>query len=498
MSAYQALEKHYGRLGRLGAIRALVDWDSATTMPVGSAEARGEEAAALGVVVHEFATDPRLGDLFAEAQRQNLDEWRSANLREMRRDWLHATAVPGDLVEALSIASSRCEVAWRAARPANDFKGLLPLLEEVLNLTRQVAAAKAEAFGCSRYDALLDQYEPGGKSADIDRIFAEVSAVLPGLIQETQDHQASRPQPLVPAGPFPIPAQEALGRKLMATIGFDFARGRLDVSSHPFCGGTPDDIRITTRYREDDFRSAMMGVLHETGHALYEIGLPQQWRYQPVGYARGMSLHESQSLLMEMQACRSRAFQRFAAPLMRDAFGGQGPAWEAENLYRLGIQVSRGLIRVDADEVTYPAHVILRYRLERKLVDGDLALVDLPGAWNDAMQELLGVRPPSDVDGCLQDIHWPGGAFGYFPTYTLGAVTAAQLYQAAGAALPQLDAQIEVGDFSPLLGWLRTHIHGQASYLSGSALLTAATGRPLESAPFLAHLRRRYLDKDPV
>ncbi|MFY7960601.1 MAG: carboxypeptidase M32, partial [Elsteraceae bacterium] len=260
------------------------------------------------------------------------------------------------------------------------------------------------------------------------------------------------------------------------------------------CGGTPDDIRLTTRYREDDFRSAMMGVLHETGHALYEVGLPADWRYQPVGYARGMSVHESQSLLMEMQACRSRAFARFTAPLIREAFNGSGPAWEAENLYRLGTQVTRGLIRVDADEVTYPAHVILRYRLERALVSGALSLADLPGAWNDGMQELLGVRPPSDVDGCLQDIHWPSGAFGYFPTYTLGAMTAAQLYQAAGAAIPDLDARLEQGDFTALLGWLRTHIHGRASYLPAPALLTEATGRPLESAPFLAHLRRRYLD----
>ena len=494
MSAYRALEKHYGRLGRLGAVRSIVDWDTATTMPSGSSEARGEEIAALGLVAHEFATDPRLEALFADAERLNLDEWQTANLREMKRDWLHATAVPGDLVEALSIASSRCEMAWRAARPANDYNGLRPLLEEVLTLTKQVATAKAEAFGCDPYDALLDQYEPGGKAADIDRIFAEVTAALPGLIQQVLDHQASQEAPLPLPGPFPIAAQEALGRKLMSVIGFDFTRGRLDVSSHPFCGGTPDDIRLTTRYREDDFRSAMMGVLHETGHALYEVGLPADWRYQPVGYARGMSVHESQSLLMEMQACRSRAFARFSAPLIREAFNGSGPAWEAENLYHLGTQVTRGLIRVEADEVTYPAHVILRYRLERALVSGALSLADLPGAWNDGMQELLGVRPPSDIDGCMQDIHWPSGAFGYFPTYTLGAMTAAQLYQAAGAAMPDLETRLEQGDFSALLGWLRTHIHGKASSMPASELLTAATGRPLDSAPFLAHLRRRYLD----
>ena len=494
MTAYEILEKHYGRIGRLSSISAMVGWDMATTMPVGSAESRGEESAALSLVIHEQATDPKLGDLFADAARQNLDEWRTANLREMRREWLHATAVPADLVEALSIASNRCEIAWRTARPANDFKGLLPLLTEVLHLTRTVAAAKSQAFGCDPYDALLDQYEPGGKAADIDRMFADVTSVLPGLIQEALDHQARKPAPLTLSGPFPIAAQEALGRQLMTAIGFDFTKGRLDVSSHPFCGGTPDDIRITTRYREDDFRSAMMGVLHETGHALYEVGLPAQWRYQPVGCARGMSLHESQSLLMEMQACRSRAFAGFAAPLMRAAFGGTGPAWEADNLYRLNTQVSRSLIRVDADEITYPAHVILRYRLERALIAGDLTLVDLPGAWGDGMQELLGIRPANDSDGCLQDIHWPSGAWGYFPTYTLGAMTAAQLFQTAHEALPTLTDDLARGDFAPLLDWLRTNIHAQASYLPAPALLTAATGRPLEAAPFLAHLRHRYLD----
>jgi carboxypeptidase Taq len=280
----------------------------------------------------------------------------------------------------------------------------------------------------------------------------------------------------------------------MKRVGFDFDHGRLDISLHPFCGGTPDDVRITTRYDEADFRGALMGVLHETGHALYERGLPIEWRRQPVGDARGMAMHESQSLLMEMQACRSREFTAFLAPLLRETFGGTGPVWEADNLYRLGTQVRRSLIRVDADEVTYPAHVILRYRLERAMIAGDLALADLPAAWNDGMKELLGIVPPDDRQGCLQDIHWYDGAWGYFPTYTMGAMIAAQLFDAAKRANPGLLEELGAGDFARLLGWLRAHVHGKGSSRTTTEIVAEATGHPLDAAVFEAHLRRRYLD----
>jgi carboxypeptidase Taq len=262
---------------------------------------------------------------------------------------------------------------------------------------------------------------------------------------------------------------------------------------HPFCGGTPDDVRITTRYDETNFTRALMGVLHETGHALYERGLPAHWRRQPVGDARGMSVHESQSLLVEMQACRSREFLEFTAPLLRDAFGGKGPAWEPDNLYRIYTQVERGFIRVDADEVTYPAHVILRYRLEKAMVAGDLEVEDLPGEWNHAMRELVGVTPPTDREGCLQDIHWYDGAWGYFPTYTLGAMTAAQLFAAAKRADTTIPAAIARGNFAPLLAWLRMNIHGKGSLLSTSDLLRQATGSSLDARIYEDHLKRRYL-----
>jgi len=493
MIAYQELERRFRHIGLLREAAAVLGWDSAAMMPPGGAAVRAEQQAALDVTIHEALTHPVLAELLDQAAQEPLSGWPAANLAEMRRDYVHAAAVPADLVAASSKAAALCETAWRSARSANDFAGLHPLLQNVLDLTREIAAIKAAALGCSPYDALLDQYEPGGKSAEIDRHFADLAEFLPATIAAALEHQARQPAPLPLKGPFPIQAQQALGRQLMGGLGFDFEHGRLDISHHPFCGGTPDDVRITTRYREDDFAPAMMGVLHETGHALYERGLPIDWRHQPVGLARGMSLHESQSLLVEMQMCRSQAFLSYAAPLIRTAFQRDGAAWQADNLYRSSIRVRPGLIRVDADEVTYPAHVVLRYRLERALLSGDLALVDLPTAWNDGMIEYLGICPPDDRDGCLQDVHWPSGAFGYFPTYTLGAMTAAQLYQAAQAALPGMDDAIRRGEFSPLMAWLRQNIHGLAASRSTTDILTAATGRPLGVEAFRHHLETRYL-----
>jgi carboxypeptidase Taq len=481
-------------LGALQDATAMLNWDSATFMPEGGAEARAEQVATLKVVCHELITDAAMPDLLAGAAAQSeLDGWQRANLAEMRRLWVHADAVPAELVAALSKACSACEMRWRRARPDGDFAAVLPGLERVLALVREVAQAKAARLGKSPYEALLDEYEPGGSTAAIDRLFDDLAARLPRLIAGALERQAARPAPLAPEGPFPIAAQRRVGVTLMQRLGFDFSHGRLDVSLHPFCGGTPDDVRLTTRYDEADFGRALMGVLHETGHALYELGLPAAWRRQPVGNARGMSLHESQSLLVEMQVCRSREFIAFAAPLLREAFGGRGPAWEAENLYRLNTRVARSLIRVDADEVTYPAHVILRYRLERAMIEGDLSLVELPGAWNAGMRALIGVAPDNDRDGCLQDIHWYDGAWGYFPTYTLGAMTAAQLFDAAKRADAAILRGIVAGDFTPLLAWLRRHVHATGSRLSTSEIIAGATGRPLDAATYERHLEARYL-----
>ncbi|MEX2454195.1 MAG: carboxypeptidase M32 [Rhodospirillaceae bacterium] len=493
MPAYQELEKRFRRMAALGDAAGMLHWDMAVLMPAGGADARTEQLAALKLTVHEMKTDPRLADLLDAAEAEPPSEpWAAANLREMRRSWVHANAVDSDLVDALTRACSKCEMAWRKARPANDFTAVRPLLQDVLTLVRREAEAKAEAFGSSRYEALLDQYEPGGRTARIDALFDDLAGFLPDFLDNALSRQAARGEAVVPDGPFPVEKQRALGERLMRVLGFDFDAGRLDVSLHPFCGGVPGDVRITTRYAEDDFTQSLMGVLHETGHALYEMGLPADWRYQPVGDARGMALHESQSLLVEMQACRSREYLEFAAPLIRETFGGSGPVWEADNLYRLYTHVERGFIRVDADEVTYPTHVILRYRLERPLIEGDLTLEDLPGAWNDGMEDLLGIRPPEDRLGCLQDIHWYDGAWGYFPTYTMGALAAAQLFAAGTAARPEIPDRIARGEFAPLIGWMRENLHSRGSFGSTDELLTAATGKPLGTEAFKTHLQARY------
>lgn len=492
-TAYQKLEQRFARLSALQGAGAVLSWDQSAMMPDGGATARASQMAEINVVCHELLTDVKVGAWLDDAKSQSLDSWQDANLREMRRQYRNARALPADLVAARTKANAACEMIWRQARADNNFSALRPSLETVLALTREAAAAKAAEYHCDPYDALLDDYEPGGRAEEIDKIFADLAAFLPGTVDAALARQGERPSVKRPSGPFPIERQRALSLILMQALQFDFNHGRLDVSLHPFTGGVPDDVRITTRYAEHDFTRALMGVLHETGHALYELGLPAHWRSQPVGQARGMVLHESQSLLIEMQVCRSDAFLTYALPHLKKAFGDDGPTWSQDNIAGLYRQVARSLIRVDADEVTYPLHVILRYQLERALLSGDLKVGDLPGAWNDGMARYLGIRPPTDSDGCMQDIHWPGGAFGYFPTYTLGALAAAQLFAAAKAADPTIETEIAKGNFLPLLRWLRRNVHERGSFDSTNALLQAATGAPLSTNAFKSHLAQRYL-----
>ena len=492
---YAELERRFARMSAVNRAGAILNWDRSTMMPDGASADRADQLATLGVIAHEMMTASDMPDLLARAEegRAPLGRWQAANLHEMRRSWVHENALPGDLVEARTRATSACEHAWREARKNADFKALLPSLSEVLTIMRRVGEAKAAALGTSLYDALLDEFEPGGRAARIDALFDELRAFLPDLLGRVLERQKSETAPLALDGPFPVDAQRRFGEELIRIIGFDFHHGRLDVSAHPFTGGTADDVRITTRYDEADFARSLMGTLHETGHALYEAGLPRDWRRQPVGSARGMVLHESQSLLMEMQACRGRTFIDFAAPRMRAAFAKDGPAWTAGNIHRLYTRVAPGFIRVDADEVTYPLHIMLRYRLERAMLAGDLALADLPGAWNDGMRDLLGIVPSDDALGCLQDIHWPDGGWGYFPTYTMGALAAAQLFAAARQAVPGLLEAIGKGDFAPLLAWLRANVHGKGSIAGTDEILTEATGSALGAAAFKAHLESRYL-----
>ena len=330
-------------------------------------------------------------------------------------------------------------------------------------------------------------------SARLDETFGQLKTWLPALLQQVVEKQVQEPK-LTPQGPFPIEAQRELGLSIMAELGFDFNHGRLDISAHPFCGGVPDDVRITTRYNQDDFLSAMMGVIHETGHARYEQNLPKQWRGQPVALARSTAIHESQSLFMEMQLGRSAQFLQRILPQVIAKMGAQ-PALQADNFVRLAQQVKPGLIRVDADELSYPAHVILRYEIERALIEGEIEVEDIPALWDEKMQQSLGIDTRGNYrNGCMQDIHWTDGAFGYFPTYTLGAMYAAQLFQALQKAIPQSAELILHGELQPVFDWLQQNIWQHGSRFSTDQLMLNATGEALNPDYFRKHLEQRYLN----
>ena len=500
MAAYEQLVDRFARLASLNGAAAMLHWDAAAMMPRGGADARAEQLATLSLVSHEMLCAPEVADLLVAAEGEqvrqvrqaHLGPWEQANLREMARIRAHATALPADLFNALSRAGSACEMVWRMARADDDFATLCPHLEEVIALVRQAAQAKAEAFGCTPYDALLSEYEPGLTAAAVDRHFDALADFLPNLL----DNALSR-QPAPPPAPERMSAalQESLSRQLLDMLGFDFEHGRLDVSMHPFTGGISDDVRLTTRYDEADPLGSLYPALHEGGHGMYERGLPGTWRGQPVGGAMGMAIHESQSLLVEMQVCRGDDFLGYLAPLLRNVGGVSGPGWEGEGLSRRVRHVARSLIRVEADEVTYPLHIIHRYRLERAMLSGDLKVADLPGAWRDGMANLLGIDVANDRDGCMQDIHWMDGAVGYFPTYTLGAMAAAQIYRAADAALPNLSDDLARGDFGPLMAWLQKNVHSQGRlHATADDLLIAATGSPLDGGIFRRHLEKRYAE----
>lgn len=492
--AYQRLTDRFARIATIGECSAMLGWDAAAMMPPGGGSARGDQLAVLASLGHAMLIAPEVADDLAAAELQPpADPWAAANLALIRHAHTRATALPSDLVEAQARANSTCEKVWRDAKARSDFASVRAFLAEVIRLTREAAAALSGALGLSPYDALMDGYQRGIGAGDVAPIFAAYERFLRDALPAAEARQASRPTPIRPQGPFDIDRQERLCRMLSERAGLDFKHARLDRSAHPFSGGTRTDVRITTRYRDDDFAQAVLAVIHETGHALYERGLPDAWGRQPVGEAAGMAAHESQSLIIEMQACRSDGFLAWLAPILRDTFGGDAGPYQPDNLARLWRRVDRGFIRVEADEMTYPAHVILRFRLEQALVAGDLVISDLPAAWNDGFRDLLGLTPPDDARGCLQDIHWYDGAFGYFPSYTLGAMAAAQLMAGARAAAPGIDAGLARGDLAPLVTWLATNVHGKGSLLGFNELLLSATGQPLDPAHFEAHLRRRYL-----
>ncbi len=490
--AYLRLTQRVARLGALGEAAAILHWDASTMMPRGGGAARGEQLATLAGLAHDMMTAPEVADDLRAAQPTG--EWEAANLTLMRRAHARATALPTALVEATARANSACEKIWREAKAKSDFAMVRPALEEVLRLQRETAQALSAATGLAPYDALMEGYQRGVTAAEVEPVFDAYEAWLREALPRAEEIQARRGAPMPLPGPFPVEKQRELCRHLSLRLGLEAEHSRLDESVHPFCGGTPSDVRITTFYSANDPAKALLGVLHETGHALYERGLPEAYARQPVGESAGMAAHESQSLIIEMQACRSDAFLSFLGPELHKLYGGDAAPYAPANLARLWRRVSRGFIRVDADELTYPAHVILRFRLERAMIGGELSIADLPGAWAEGLQSLLGITPPDDARGCLQDIHWHDGGFGYFPSYTLGAMAAAQLMKAARAATPGLDAALAQGDLLPLVAWLRVNVHAHGASLGFQDLLRAATGKPLDPMDFQAHLASRYLD----
>ncbi|MGE4253194.1 MAG: carboxypeptidase M32 [Parvibaculaceae bacterium] len=486
------------RLEALEHARAMLGVDEAVQMPVGGGEKRAEALAMLAGLHHDFATQPEIADWLDAAESEAEDAARRASLHEFRQLYTNMTCLSSDFVRKQVAARIRCEQLWRELRPKGDWAGFLPALEGVVATMREEAELRAKALGLDPYDALMEQYDPGNRARDIAPVFAELKTFLKDFIPQAiarQEEKLGR-RPLKPFNaPFPIEKQKALGHAMMEALGFDFEHGRLDVSHHPFCGGVPSDVRMTTRYVTGEFLSALMGILHETGHGLYEQGLPAKWSHLPLGKARGMALHESQSLFVEMQIARSPEFWEWAMPVVRHHLGEAAIAgWDLDDMLAHVHHVEPGLIRVDADEATYPLHVILRFEIEQDLVAGRLAPRDIPDVWNAKMQDYLGLATIGNAkDGPMQDVHWPSGAFGYFPSYTLGALTAAQLWAALERDQPSVREDLRNGRFVGLNDWRRDHVWSQASLWSTPELLERATGKRLKADYFIRHLQRRYL-----
>jgi len=496
LAAYHALEEHFAELCHLGRALSLLSWDRAVMMPKTGAAARSKQSGTLVKIHHKKLTDEKIGDLLQEAATQTaaMSDWQNANLREMTRLYHRAAAVPGDLAAALSRTASACETKWEEARPENDFAAVEPYLLELLSLTRQSGQAIADACGMDNiYDAMLDEFDMGARYQDIAPLFSALEQWLPDAVNQAIEKQVA-PLPLGETPP--VALQEKLGRFLLKKMGY---QGRFDTSSHPFSTGRHSDVRITTRYTSDDFTvDGVLTVMHEAGHGLYDMQVPEEWDEQPVGgvFDLSMAVHESQAMVWERQVGQSLPLWQFLAPYCRDIFGraDDDPAFQPENLYRNVNMVKKDLIRVEADEMTYPLHILLRTKLEKAMIDGDLEVKDLPAAWNDEMQDKFGITPPSDALGCMQDVHWYGGHFGYFPSYLLGAMNAAQVFQSIRRDIPAIDDDIAAGKFDPIRVWLRENIHSRGCLDMPRDIIKEATGDYLQLENFKNHLNARYLE----
>ncbi|MBL9078972.1 MAG: carboxypeptidase M32 [Planctomycetes bacterium] len=490
-AAYDDLLAHVRETHLLAATAALLAWDQETGMPPGAGDVRARQLALLARLQHERATDPRVADWLAACEadpRVAADPERAANVRELRRDHERNTRLPQRLVEELAATESRAQQAWAEARAASDFAAFRPWLERMVALQQQKADCLRRG-PMPRWDALADLYEPGMCAAELRQLFAPLRERLVAL----RHRLAAGRAPKVALGRVPIDEarQEQFVRAVLAAMGFDFGRGRLDRSAHPFCTSTGGDVRLTTRFHRDNVLDALGSTMHEGGHGLYEQGLDPDALGTPLGEPVSLGIHESQSRLWENHVGRSAAFWTWCWPIAQQHLGNACDGLDAAAVFAECNAVEPSLIRVEADEATYDLHVMVRFEVEQELLAGALPVADLPARWNALYRDYLGVEVPDDRRGCLQDVHWSCGLFGYFPTYTLGNLFAAQFAAAADRALGGLEPLLRRGDFAPLRAWLREHVHRHGRRFRPAELCQRATGAPLSAAPFLAHLERK-------
>lgn len=480
----------------LSSCAAVLGWDQQTYMPLKGAGLRGEQMALLAAMAHQKFTDPKIGELLSTIESSDLildpESEAAADVREIRRGFNRATKIPQSLVEELARVTTQAHQAWEQAKKSNDFPTFRPWLEKVVRLKRQ--EADAVGFKDHPYNALIEEYEPGTTVAELKELFAGLTAELVPLIRKIVE-SPKKPDRSLLERDFPIDRQKVFAESAAAAFGFDFAAGRLDTTSHPFCSGFgPGDCRITTRYNPKFFSESFFGVLHETGHALYEQNLPAEHFGTPLGVACSFGIHESQSRLWENQVGRGLPFWEHFFPRLKQTFPTALSGVSREAFHFAINDVRPSLIRVEADETTYNLHIALRFELELALLSGDLTVSDLPSVWNERFSALFGMSVPNDSFGCLQDIHWSFGGIGYFPTYTLGNLYAAQFMVAIKQQLgiEATDEAFRRGDFSPLKDWLTQNIHRHGQRFRASELCRRATKSSLSPKPFLAYLREKY------
>lgn len=490
-AAYAELYEHLNRIHQLETVGQLLGWDEQVNLPADSADQRASQLSVLAETIHGLESTSRLGEVLdlLKSDSSSLTEEQRIVVKEARRVYDQATKLPSTFVREKASQSSAGYHAWAKARAESNFASYIPVLEKNLELAKREAAYMG--WGDRAYDYMIDQHDPGMSAAVISELFAELKKELVPLVKQITGSHV-KPRTDILRG-FPVDAQQSFLREVTAKLGFDYRRGRIDVSLHPFCSGTGADIRMTTRFHEDEPLDSLFSSIHETGHGLYEQGLPAKEHATALGKAAGMGVHESQSRLWENQVARSREFWQYFEPRFREAFPEQTKSVSSDELYLAINAVAPTLIRVDADEITYNLHIILRFEIEQRLFAGTLAVKDLPEIWNAMAQEMLGLTPQNDREGVLQDVHWSGGAFGYFPSYCLGNMMAAQLWYHALEQRPGLPAEFAKGDFSWLLGWLQKNVHAEGKRYDALALTEKVTGQKLSPAALLRYLRERYL-----